>query len=589
MTSWIEDPGVDSWNGLKFSDLGVDEAYLNVTNLADVPLWLYSLSDDCVRCPFVKQTIIRPEKNILKLSTKHGLKFRITSDGGAEDIAVNNITARVCSDFNADMGEFGVYNLLLEPLPDDYMRCRFKTEKEPVNIYLPLAAIFLGLLVLATLGIIYSVVTKKIKSYYENKRASNKVSCEMSDYGGDDRTTQVSAKPTRHRVRSLDTFRGISIAIMIFVNDGAGHYWFLEHVTWDGLLLADCVFPWFMWIMGVCIPISVRSQLKRGVSRWKILGNILKRAIILFGLGLMLNTAGAGPDLERIRIPGVLQRFSVVYLIVATLAVCFTSRASSSDNRFPGPKIAEVLQDVTFLLPQWIVILSVIAAYCYFVFWAPVPGCPSGYLGPGGIQDGKRFLNCIGGMTGYVDKVVLGENHVYQYPTANEVYKSGAFDPEGLLGVLPSILQVFLGVQAGSILLHHATWKARLIRWGIWGIICAIVALILALPGIIPINKNLWSLSFVFTTSGAAFFLLSFIYFLQDHLRIWNGVPFKAPGMNPTILYVGHSIAYELFPFHWRYGHMNTHFVLTIEALWGTSLWIIIAYWLYYIEFFLSI
>ena len=63
---------------------------------------------------------------------------------------------------------------------------------------------------------------------------------------------------------------------MIFVNDGAGHYWFLEHVTWDGLLLADCVFPWFMWIMGVCIPISVRSQLKRGVSRWKILGNILK-------------------------------------------------------------------------------------------------------------------------------------------------------------------------------------------------------------------------------------------------------------------------------------------------------------------------
>ena len=69
---------------------------------------------------------------------------------------------------------------------------------------------------------------------------------------------------------------------MIFVNDGAGGYSFLEHTTWDGLLLADCVFPWFMWIMGVCIPISVRSQLKRGVSRWKILGTILK--VVNYGL-----------------------------------------------------------------------------------------------------------------------------------------------------------------------------------------------------------------------------------------------------------------------------------------------------------------
>lgn len=136
MTSWIEDPGIDSWNGLKFSDLEVDEAYLNVTNLADSPLWLYALSDDCIRCPFVRKTIIKPQENILKFSTKHALKLRISSDGGAEDIAVNNITSRLCPDFNADMGEFGIYNLILEPLPDDYIRCRFRTEKEPVNIYL---------------------------------------------------------------------------------------------------------------------------------------------------------------------------------------------------------------------------------------------------------------------------------------------------------------------------------------------------------------------------------------------------------------------------------------------------------------------
>lgn len=70
---------------------------------------------------------------------------------------------------------------------------------------------------------------------------------------------------------------------------------------------------------------------------------------------------------------------------------------------------------------------------------------------------------------------------------------------------------------------------------------------------------------------------------------MWSGVPFRAAGMNPTILYVGHSVAYDLFPFHWRYGLMNTHFILTLETLWGTFLWIGIAHWLYHLDFFLSI
>lgn len=146
-----------------------------------------------------------------------------------------------------------------------------------------------------------------------------------------------------------------------------------------------------------------------------------------------------------------------------------------------------------------------------------------------------------------------------------------------------------LGVQAGSILQHHATWKARVTRWSAWGLFCAIMALILALPDIIPINKNLWSLSFVFTTTSAAYFLLTIIYIIQDHLRLWNGVPFKAPGMNPTILYVGHTIAYNLFPFHWEIGAANTHFIRTLESIWGVSLWVIISYLLYYNQFFLSI
>ncbi|KAL0280852.1 UNVERIFIED_CONTAM: hypothetical protein PYX00_002018 [Menopon gallinae] len=588
--NWIEDPGIDSWNGLPFSGLGVDEAYVNITSSVARNLWLYTLSEDCVRCPFERRSLIKGDakSSVLTFSTRRNLKFRILADGGAEYNSATNTSSRVCNDIAANLGEFGVYDLTIGA-NDGNVSCSLNVAKDPVNVYLPLAAILCGLIIIAIISTFATYGIKKLIMFCKEKQTSNKVSCEMSDYGGDDRTTQMSAKPRKQRIRSIDTFRGLCVVIMIFVNDGGGGYWFLNHTTWDGLLLADCVFPWFLWTMGVCIPISIRSQLKRGVSRWAILLNIIKRAVILFALGLMTSTIGVGPDLDNLRIPGVLQRIAVSYFVVALLGLCFTPRTSPSENRFAVSDCREIFQDVIILFPQWIVILSVVAAHCYLVFFFPVPGCPSGYLGPGGIQDGGQFFNCVGGMTGYVDKIVLGKNHIFQSPTASYVYKSGPFDPEGILGLMPTILQVFLGVQAGAILIHHQDCRARLSRWSIWGLICGVIALILALPDIIPINKNLWSLSFVFTTSAAAYFLLAFIYFLQDHVRFWNGVPFKAPGMNPIIIYVGHELAYNLFPFNWKFGNMNTHFILTIESLWGTSLWIIIAYWLYYIEFFLSI
>ncbi|KAK6633500.1 hypothetical protein RUM44_004107 [Polyplax serrata] len=587
MTSWIEDPGVDRWRGLSLSELGVDEAFVNVTSTIKETLWLYILNEDCERCPYQRHTILNTGETILKMSTKRNFKFRVLKDGGADIVAVSN--HRVCEDVTAELGEFGVYDFLLEQNSDDQVSCNLTTTKECVNIYLPLAAILAGLAILALASTFLTCLIKKTIMYCKEKKTSGKVTCEMSDYGVDDRGTQVSPKMTKHRIRSLDTFRGLAVVLMIFVNDGAGHYWFLEHSTWNGILLADFVFPWFLWIMGVCIPVSLRSQLKRGVYRWRILANVIKRTIILFGLGVMLNTVGHGSDLETIRIPGVLQRFSVTYFIIAVLGICFTPRTSSTENRFPGSGFREMFQDVIIIFPQWIVVLSIVAAHCYFVFFSPVPGCSSGYLGPGGIQDMRRFTDCTGGMTGYVDRLLFGVNHLYNNSEVTKVYQSEPFDPEGLLGVMPSILQVFFGVQAGSILLNHGKCKSKMIRWFIWGVINAVLALVLALPGIVPINKNLWSLSYVFTTTSSAFFLLCFIYFLQDHLRLWNGVPFKAPGMNPIILYVGHILTYNLFPFNWTYGKMNTHFILMIENLWTTSLWIIIAYWLYYIEFFLSI
>lgn len=202
-------------------------------------------------------------------------------------------------------------------------------------------------------------------------------------------------------------------------------------------------------------------------------------------------------------------------------------------------------------------------------------------------------MNCIGGLTGYVDRMILGSSHIYQRTTARFVYDTDAFDPEGLLGCLPTIFHAFLGVQAGMILLVFTDWKSRVIRWLSWGTITGLLGLILCLfsqeNGWIPMNKNLWSLSFLLVTSGLAFYLLSFLYVVIDVNKVWSGTPFFWSGMNAILMFVGHSITHKMLPWHWRVGDMNTHFVLLIAGFWNTIIWIFIAYVWYRRKFFYSV
>ena len=93
----------------------------------------------------------------------------------------------------------------------------------------------------------------------------------------------------KRRVKSLDAFRGLAIVIMIFVNYGGGGYSFFAHAKWNGLTIADLVFPWFMWIMGVSLVISIQSQLRNSKSRADLIKNVIRRSVILFCLGLIVN------------------------------------------------------------------------------------------------------------------------------------------------------------------------------------------------------------------------------------------------------------------------------------------------------------
>lgn len=101
-------------------------------------------------------------------------------------------------------------------------------------------------------------------------------------------STPPLAPPKPRRLRSLDTFRGIAIVLMIFVNSGGGHYWWMEHATWNGLHVADTVFPCFLWIMGVCVPMSVRAQLTRGRTRRAIVGQVAVVSVVVRGFLLVV-------------------------------------------------------------------------------------------------------------------------------------------------------------------------------------------------------------------------------------------------------------------------------------------------------------
>lgn len=431
-----------------------------------------------------------------------------------------------------------------------------------------------------------------------------------SDQSSRDIELDIASEITkRTRLKSLDTFRGIAIVVMIFVNSGGGGFWWIEHATWNGLHIADLVFPWFIWIMGVCIPMSIRSQLNRGVTKMNIFLNVLRvlatihivklrlhsilffqRSVTLFAIGVCLNSIN-GPLLKDLRFFGVLQRFGVAYLVVTTIQTVFMDPAAVH----PQNPIKRTLFDICLLTPQYIVTICIIVLYLCLIFCMPVPGCETGYLGPGGKQNYFSNPKCIGGVTGYIDRLLLGNSHIYQYPTAKQVYESSAFDPEGVFGCLPTIIQTIFGVQAGMILLYHSESFARLKRWLIWGLVLELISGLLCgfskNDGFIPINKNLWSISFVLVTSGLAFILLSLCYYLIDVKKWWTDAwnPFLYPGQNAIIMYVGHTIMHKMLPWHWRVKNMNTHFIRLFENSWNTMIWVLIAIYLYNKKIFYSV
>lgn len=201
----------------------------------------------------------------------------------------------------------------------------------------------------------------------------------------------------------------MTLTVMIFVNAGGGSYVEFDHSPWNGLQLADLLFPWFIWMMGFAMALSFESQIKRKATKKDMIEKVIVRTLKLAMLGLM--TSNFELPLDHLRIPGVLMRFSVSYFFVSLIIILVPKHEDSDTAHYKKYKV--ILKHSN----EIIVALIIVGIWLGLTFGLPVPGCPTGYIGPGGIGDYGEYDNCTGGAAGYIDKQILGVNHIYQEPT----------------------------------------------------------------------------------------------------------------------------------------------------------------------------
>ncbi|XP_060561186.1 heparan-alpha-glucosaminide N-acetyltransferase-like [Ruditapes philippinarum] len=585
---------IDDYNhGNNKPEIIKDEAWMTINSSVMFDIHIYVHNHECWKCDMIYLTTIPgPSTKTIVLNTTYGTDLELR-----RRLAGQTLQPKLCS-FSAKFKENGDYWLFYNQSDYESASCDYMLVNDPMIAEMPILYVGIGTLVLwiivKAISYCYRVRVRDEAKYeldhsHDAKKeqpVSNDIAMTVTP-DSTENEVPLDTHKKRQRLHSLDTFRGLSLVIMIFVNYGGGGYWFFEHPPWNGLTLADLVFPWFVFIMGTSMNFSFKGMLKRGRSRGMIFWKVLKRSCLLFAFGIILNTNWGPVDLEHLRIPGVLQRLSLSYFFVAFLRTLFAKQKDVGKNRNWF-----WIRDVVVILPDWIACLGFLAMYLALTFKLNVPGCPTGYIGPGGLHEGKLYENCTGGAAGYIDRMVLGVNHIYGNPTPKEIYQTKvAYDPEGILGTLTSIFLCFLGVQAGRIFVCYQDAIGRTVRLVIWslitGVIGAAVCNFSKNDGVIPLNKNLWSVSFIMVTASFAYFLLAMLYIIVDVLKLWNGAPFIFAGMNPLVLYLCHDIFYRFFPVNWQIEQV--HWKLLIKAVWDVIIWLVLGFVLYCKKIFIAL
>jgi len=311
-------------------------------------------------------------------------------------------------------------------------------------------------------------------------------------------TSPVGRTPAS-RLMSLDVFRGATIAFMILVNnagDEPNSYWPLRHAEWNGWTPTDLVFPFFLFIVGVSMAYSFSSRLKRGESQQQLLGHILWRGLVLFALGLFLNGFPNEYQWSTWRVYGVLQRIAICYVVSGILALYLNRRSWMAAA-------------AACLIGYWVLMRYVSVPG----FGVPTHDVP--------ILDPDRNL------AAWLDRKLL-MGHLYE----------GTRDPEGVISTIPAIATSLLGLLTGDWLRSPRSAKHKAPGLALFGLIGVIAGE--AINPWFPINKKLWTSSYVLFTAGLALLCLAVCYWILD-VKQWRGhwtKFFLVFGMNAIAAYV---------------------------------------------------
>ncbi|MFL6708270.1 MAG: acyltransferase family protein [Massilia sp.] len=316
-----------------------------------------------------------------------------------------------------------------------------------------------------------------------------------------------------NRLTSLDAFRGFTIAAMVLVNnpgDWANLYPQLEHAKWNGWTFTDTIFPFFLFIGGVSMALSLGRLAAAGANKPMLLRKLALRAVIIFVIGFLLNLIPYF-NFPVVRIPGVLQRIALCTLLAAPIVVYCSWRQQLC----------------------WIV--GLLAAYCALMLGVDVPGYGAGVLEPG--KD----------LGAYIDRMLLGK-HLW--------VQSKNWDPEGLVSTIPALASQLIGVLCGRWLLTSTPRSEQTVWMMLMGL------LLLALGStfdaiLMPINKSLWTPSFCLFMSGWALLGFSAFYWLLDGSQDagvraiatrWS-TPFVIYGMNALFIFALSGLIAKMFGF----------------------------------------
>lgn len=577
----------------KTAHSGLNVAHLTVSSYgvnSTVVLQLVSL--ECHTCDFQNVSFIPGnEKNCsVIVDTRWPVRMAIISNNTNDNVTDNCTNGNLNYSFETD----GIYYIYVS-LKNGKITCQ-----KPILLNAPSdsnVALYVTFGIFAALTLIWVALTNKKSRRFllslvldVTPDVDTEIVTERDLGSPTNAVIEQDKNKKKERLKSLDTFRGLSLVIMMFVNYGGGDYWFFSHSKWNGLTVADLVFPWFVWIMGTALAYSFLSLSRSNSSKCSIFLKIVRRSITLFALGLLVNSGGTR-NFKIWRVMGVLQRFSFTYFVTASTQLLFMTPSQT--------KITEryhCMQDITSFWKEWIVQLTLVLVHTLLTFLLHVPGCPTGYLGPGGLandSNGRNVSLCTGGAAGYIDRTVLGDSQVYKDPTCQEIYNTTvAYDPEGLLGTLTSCFLCFLGLQAGKILTTYHSPKSRVTRFIVWSLVLGLIAGILCKfsknDGWIPVNKNLWSLSYILTMASFAFALFTICYLIVDVYNLWNGAPFFYPGMNSIVVYVCHEVFSQPFQTFWNI-EPGSHAIAMLINIWDVTFWVLMSVYLHYKKIFIAV